>query len=90
MINSLPLCCSLTEAKYIKNRWQKYIELYKKDLNDPDNHDGMITHVEPSQVGLRKIITNKASGGDGIPVQLYQILKDDAFKGLHSICQKIW
>ena len=61
MINSLPLCWSLTEAEDIKNRWQEYIELYKKDLNDLDNHDGMITHIEPSQVGLRKLVMNKAS-----------------------------
>ena len=80
----------LTEAEGIKKRWQEYIELYKKDLNDPDNHDGMITHREPSQVGLRKLVMNKASGCDGIPVELFQILKNDAVKVLHSICQQIW
>ena len=86
----------LTEAEDIK-RWQKYPEeLYKKDLHDLDNHDGVITHLEPdileSEVkwGLGSITTNKASGGDGISVELYQILKDDAVKVLHSICQQIW
>ena len=86
----------LTEAEDIKKRWQEYMEeLYKKDLHDPDNHDGVITHLEPDIVEcevkwtLRSITTNKASGGDGIPVELFQILKDDAVKVLHSICQQI-
>ena len=74
----------LTEAGDIKTRWQEYTELYKKDLDDPDNHDGVITHLEPDILGcqvkqaLGSITTNKASGGDGIPVELFQILKDDA------------
>ena len=87
----------LTEAKDIKKTWQEYTEeLYKKDLQDPDNHDGVITHLEPDILerelkwALRSITTNKASGGDGIPVELFQILKDDAVKVLHSICQQIW
>ena len=87
----------LTEAEEIKKRWQGYTEeLYKKDLQDPDNHDGVITHLEPDILGcevkwaLESIITNKASGGDGIPVELFQILEDDAVKVLHSICQQIW
>ena len=87
----------LTEAKDIKKRWQEYTEeLYKKDLHDSDNHDGVITHVEPDilewQVNwaVGSITTNKASRGDGIPVELFQILKDDAVKVLHSICQQIW
>ena len=87
----------LTEAKGIKKRWQEYTEeLYRKDLHDPDNHDGMITHLEPDTLecevkwALGSITTNKASGGDGIPVELLQILKDDAVKVLHSICQQIW
>ena len=78
-------------------RWQEYTEeLYKKDLYDPDNHDGVITHLEPGVLecevkwALGSITTNKASGGDGIPVKLFQILKDDALKVLHSICQQIW
>ena len=86
-----------TEAEDIKKRWQEYTEeLYKKDLHDPDNHDDMITHLEPDILEckvkwvLGSIITNKASGGDGIPVELLQILKDDAVKVLHSICQQIW
>ena len=86
----------LTEAEDIKRRWQEYTEeLYKKDLHDPDNHDGMITHLEPDILecevkwALGSITTNKASGGDGIPVELLQILKDDAVKVLHSICQQI-
>ena len=84
----------LTEAEDIKRR-QEYTELYKKDLHDSDNHDGVITHLEPDILqwkvkwALGSIITNKASGGDGIPVELFQILKDDAMKVLHSICQKI-
>ena len=86
----------LTEAEDIKKRWQEYIELYKKDLYDPDNHDGVITHLEPDILecevkwALGGITTNKASGGDGIPIDLFQILKDDAVKVLHSICQQIW
>ena len=87
----------LTEAEDIKNRWQEYPEeLNKKDLHDPDNHDGVITHLEPDILecevkwALESIATNKASGGDGIPVELFQILKDDAVKVLHSICQQIW
>ena len=86
----------LTEAEDIK-KWQEYTEeLYKKDLHDPDNHDGGITHLEPDILeckvkwALGNITTNKASGGDGIPVELFQILKDDAVKVLHSICQQIW
>ena len=84
----------LTEAEDIKKRWQEYTEeLYKKDLNDPDNHEGEISHLEPDILicevkwALGSISTNKASGGDGIPVELFQILKDDAVKVLHSICQ---
>ena len=88
----------LTEAEDIKKMWQEYTnELYKKDLHDPDNHDGVITHLEPDileceviHMGLRKITMNKASGGDGIPVELFQSLKDDAVKVLQSICQQIW
>ena len=87
----------LTEAEDIKKKWQKYTEeLYKKDLHNPDNHDGVITHLEPdileSEVkwALESITMNKASGGDGIPVELFQILKSDAVKVLHSICQQIW
>ena len=87
----------LTEAEDIKKRWQEYTgELYKKDLHDPDNHDGVITHLEPDILecevkwALESITTNKASGGDGIPLELFQILKDDAVKVLHSICQQIW
>jgi len=87
----------LTEAEDIKKRWQEYTEeLYKKDLHDPDNHDGMITDLEPDILEcevkwtLESITTNKARGGDGIPVELFQILKDDAVKVLHSICQHIW
>ena len=86
----------LTEAEDIKKRWQEYTqELYKKDLHDPDNHDGVINHLEPDIVecevkwALESITTNKASGGDEIPVELIQILKDDAVKVLHSICQQI-
>ena len=87
----------LTEAEDIKKRWQEYTEeLYRKDLHDPDNHDGVITHLEPDILeckvkrALGIITTNKASGGDGIPVELFQILKDDAVKVLHSICQQSW
>ena len=86
----------LTEAGDNQKWWKEYTEeLYKKDLHDPDNHDGVITHVEPDILecevkwALESIITNKASGGDGIPVELFQILKDDAVKVLHSICQQI-
>ena len=84
----------LTEAEDIKKRWQEYTELYKKDLHYPDNHDGVITHLKPDILeckvkwALGSITANKASGGDGIPVELFQILKDDAIKVLHSICQK--
>ena len=87
----------LTEAEDIKKRWHKYTEeLYKKDLHDPDNHDGVITHLEPDilewevQWALGSITTNKASGGDGIPAELFQILKDDAVEVLQSTCQHIW
>ena len=87
----------LTETEDIKKRWQEYTEeMYKKDLYDPDNHDGVITHLEPDILecevkwALGSITTNKAGGGDGIPVDLFQILKDDAVKVLHSICQQIW
>ena len=86
----------LTEAEDIKKRWQKYTKIYKKDLHDPDNHNGVITHLEPDILecevkwALGSITTNKASGGYGIPVELFQILKDDAVKVLHSICQHMW
>ena len=87
----------LTEAGAIKKRCQDYTgELYKIDLHDPDNHDGVIIHLEPNILecevkwALGSITMNKASGGDGIPVELFQILKDDAVKVLHSICQQIW
>ena len=87
----------LTEAEDIKKRWQEHTEeLYKKDLHNPDNHNGVITHLEPDILecevkwALESITTNKASGGDEIPVELFQILKDDAVKVLHSICQQIW
>ena len=87
----------LTEAEDINKRWQEYTEeLYKKDLHDPDDHDGVITHLEPDILecevkwALGSITTNKASGGDGIPSELFQILKGDAVKVLHSICQHIW
>ena len=86
----------LTEAEDIKKRWQEYTELYKKDLHDPDNHDGMISHLEPDILEcevkrpLGSITMNKAGGGDGIPTELFQILKDDAVKVLPSICQQIW
>ena len=87
----------LTEAEDIKKRWQEYPEeLYKKDQHDPDNHDGVITHLEPDILeckvkwALGNIITNKAGGGDGIPVELFKILNDDALKVLQSICQQIW
>ena len=87
---------NLTEAEDIKKRWQEYTEeLYKKDLHDPDKHDGVITHLEPDILecevkrALESTTTKKASEGDGIPVKLFQILKDDAVKVLHSICQQI-
>ena len=86
----------LTEAKDTKKKWQEYTELHKKDLHNPDNHDGLLTHLEPDMVkcevrwALGSITMKKASGGDGIPVELFQILKDDAVKVLHSICQEIW
>ena len=86
----------LTEAEDIEKRWQEYTEeLYKKDLHDPDNHDGMIIHLEADILecevkwALGSITTNKATSGDGIPVELFQILKDDAVKVMHSICQQI-
>ena len=88
---------NLTETENIKQRWQEYTEeLYKKNLHDPDNHDGVITHLEPDLLEckvkwvLGSITTNKVSVRDGIPVELFQILKDDAVKVLHSICQQIW
>ena len=87
----------LIEAEDIRKRWQEYTEeLYKKDPHDPDNHDGVITHLEPNILewelkrALGSITTNKVSRGDGIPVELFQILKDDAVKVLYSICQQIW
>ena len=86
----------LTEAEGIKKRWQQYTEeLFKKDLNDPDNHKGMITHLEPDILeckvkwALGSTTSNKASGHDGIPIELFHILKNDAVKVLHSICQQI-
>ena len=88
---------ALTEAEDIKKRWQEYTEeLYKKDLNDPDNHDGVITHLEPDILEcevkwtLGSITRNKDNGGDEISVELFQILRDDAVKVLHSVCQQIW
>ena len=87
----------LTEVEEIKKRWQEYTEeLYKKDRHDSDNHDGMITHLEPDILECEvkwasgSITMNKASGGDGIPAELFQILKGDAVKVLHSTCQQIW
>ena len=87
----------LTEIEDIKKRWQEYTEeLYKKDLHDPDNHDGGITHLETEILeckvkwAIGSITTNEASGGDGIPAELFQILQDNAVKVLHSICQQIW
>ena len=86
----------LTKAEEIKKQWQHREELYKKDLNDPDNHNGVITHLEPDILecevkwALESITTNKASGGDGISVELFQILKDDAVKVLHAICPQSW
>ena len=88
-------CMYLTDAENIKKRWQEYTEeLYKKDLNDPDNHDGAITHLDPDILecevkwALWNITINKTSGGDGIPAELFQILKDDVVKVVHSICQQ--
>ena len=90
-------CMDLTEAEDVKKRQQEYTEeLYKKDLHDPDNHDGVITHLEPDILeyevkwALGSITTNKASGHDGIPIELFQFLKDDAVQLLPSICQQIW
>ena len=91
-------CMDLTELEDMKKRWQEYTEeLYKKDLHDPDNHDGVITHLESEDIlecevqwALGSITKNKASGGDGTPVEHFQILKDDAVKMLHSVCQQIW
>ena len=90
-------CMDLTEAEDIKKRWQIYTEeLYRKNLHDPDNHDGVNTHLEPDILecevkwALGSITTNKASGGDRIPVELFSILKDNAVKVLHSVCQQIW
>ena len=87
----------LPETEEVEKRWQEYTdELYKKGLNDLDNHDGVVTHLEPDNLeckvkwALESITTNKASGGDGIPVELFQILKDDAVKVLHSVCLQIW
>ena len=86
----------LTKAEDIKKKWQEYTELYKKDLHDPHNHDGVITHLEPDILeckvkwALGSITSNKASGGDVIPGELFQNFKDDAVKVLHSICQQIW
>ena len=86
----------LTEAEDIKKRWQEYIELYKRDLHDPDDHDGVIIHLERDilecevKCALGSISMNKASGGNGIPAELFKILKDDAVKELHSTCQQIW
>ena len=92
----LDVSMDLTEAEDIKKRWQEYTELYKKDLRDPVNHDSVITHLEPDILecevkwALGSITMNKASGGDRTPVVLFQTLKDDAVKALHSICQQIW
>ena len=86
----------LTEAEDTKKRWQEYTELYKRDLNDPENHDGVIIHLEPDILecevkwALGRMTMNKASGDDGIPLELFQILKDDAVKMLQSICQQNW
>ena len=87
---------NLTEVEEMKKRWQEYTELYKNGLSDPDNYEGVVTHLEPVIVeyevkwALGSITTNKASGGDGIPAELFQILKDDVVKVLYSICQQIW
>ena len=90
-------CVNLTEAEDIKKRWQEYTEeLYKKDLHDPDNHDGVLTHLKPNILDIKvkwalgSITMNKASGGDGIPAELFQILKDNAVKVLHLTGQKTW
>ena len=90
-------CTNLTEAEDIKKRWQEYTEeLYKKDLHDTDNHNGVLTHLEPDILecevkwALGSITMNKASGGDGIPVELFQTVKDNAVNVLHSICQQVW
>ena len=87
----------LIEGEDTKKRWQEYMkELYRRDLNDPDNHEGVITHLDPDILDSEvkqasgSIVTNKATGGDGIPAELFQVLKDDAVKVLHSICQQIW
>ena len=95
-LDTTEVTVAATEAEGINRRWQEYTEeLYKKDLHNPDNHDGVITHLEPDiqecevKWALGNITTSKASGGDGIPVELFQILKDDAVKVLHSICQQI-
>ena len=86
----------LTEVEDIKRRWQKYTELYKKDLHDPDNHDNVITYIEPDILECKvkwavgSITMNKASGGDGVPAELFKILNGDAVEVLHSICQQIW
>ena len=87
----------LTETEDIKKRWQEYTEeLYKKDLNDPDNHNGVITHLEPDILEwevkwvLESMTKNKANGGDGIAAELFQFLKDDTVKVVHSVCRKIW
>ena len=97
IIKRLSPSMDLTEKEDIKKRWQEYTEeLYKKDLHDPDNHDGVITHLEPDILeyevkwALGSISTNEASGGDGITAELFQILKDNVVKVLHSICQQIW
>ena len=96
-MKKLPTDWQKTFANNTEKRWQEYTEeLYQKDLHDPENHDGVITHLEPDILewevkwALESITTNKASGGDGIPVELFQILKDDAVKVPHSICQHIW
>ena len=96
-VRSIPLLSSNTkEAEDIKKRWQEYTELHKKDIHEPDNHNGVITHLQPDILecevkwALESITMNKVSGGDGIPVELFQILKDDAVKVLHSISQQIW
>ena len=95
--SSGPRLCAVAATEDIRRRWQEYTEeLYKKDLHDQDNHDSVITHLEPDilecevKLALESITRNKASGGDEIPVELFQILKDDAVKVLHSICQQIW
>ena len=86
----------LTEAEEIKKRWQEYTELYKKDLSDPDNHNCVVTHLQSDILeyevkwALESLATNKTSGGDGISAKLFQILKDNAVEGLHSICQQLW